>query len=130
MFPLLSMPIMAHHAGLYDYTDFTQKMKAELPVGIGVGKPLDVKLDMPKGVDWQPQDFHHLTRVLYSCLVDADFLDTEELYSCLSLCSPINLRYAANCIIYATVSLCWTRYRCCRPNIPNNFHFSHLTGRR
>lgn len=78
MFPLLSMPIMAHHAGLYDYTDFTQKMKAELPVGIEAGKPLDVKLDMPKGVAWQPQDFHHLTRVLYSCLVDADFLDTEE----------------------------------------------------
>lgn len=78
MFPLLSMPIMAHHAGLYDYTDFIEKMKAELPVDIEVEKQLDIKLNMPKDVAWQPQDFHHLTRVLYSCLVDADFLDTEE----------------------------------------------------
>ena len=78
IFPLLSMPIMAHHAGLYDYTDFIEKMKAELPNDVETDKPLDIKLDMPKEVTWQSQDFHHLTRMLYSCLVDADYLDTEE----------------------------------------------------
>lgn len=26
----------------------------------------------------QANDFHHFSRMLYSCLVDADFLDTES----------------------------------------------------
>ena len=75
-FPLLSMPIMAHHAGLYDYTDFIKKMEAEMPTDVQSEKSM--KLEMPKDKAFNPQDFHHLVRVLYSCLVDADFLDTEE----------------------------------------------------
>ncbi len=75
-FPLLSMPIMAHHAGLYDYTDFMEKMKAEMPNGIQSEN--NIKLEMPKNKSFRPQDFHHLVRALYSCLVDADFLDAEE----------------------------------------------------
>ena len=75
-FPLLSMPIMAHHAGLYDYTDFLERMKAEMPTGIQNENCLN--LEMPKNKPFKPQDFHHLVRVLYSCLVDADFLNTEE----------------------------------------------------
>ena len=75
-FPLLSMPIMAHHAGLYDYTDFIKKMEVEMPTDVQSEKSM--KLEMPKDKAFNPQDFHHLVRVLYSCLVDADFLDTEE----------------------------------------------------
>ena len=75
-FPLLSMPIMAHHAGLYDFTDFLERMKAEMPIDIQSEK--SINLEMPKDKSYKPQDFHHLVRVLYSCLVDADFLDTEE----------------------------------------------------
>lgn len=75
-YPLLSMPIMAHHAGLYDYADFLKRMEAEMPVGILNEK--DIKLEMPKDKPYKPQDLHHLVRVLYSCLVDADFLNTEE----------------------------------------------------
>ena len=75
-FPLLSMPIMAHHAGLYDYTDFLERMKAEMPADIQSEN--SINLEMPKDKSYKPQDFHHLVRVLYSCLVDADFLDTEE----------------------------------------------------
>lgn len=75
-FPLLSMPIMSHHAGLYDYTDFLERMKAEMPADIQSEN--SINLEMPKDKSYKPQDFHHLVRVLYSCLVDADFLDTEE----------------------------------------------------
>ena len=74
--PLLSMPIMAHHAGLYDYTDFIKRMEAELPTDIKCENSMN--LVMPKDKSFMPQDVHHLVRVLYSCLVDADFLDTEE----------------------------------------------------
>ena len=75
-YPLLSMPIMAHHAGLYDYTDFIKKMEVEIPTDIQSEDC--IKLKMPLDKEYRPQDFHHLVRVLYSCLVDADFLDTEE----------------------------------------------------
>ena len=70
-YPLLSMPIMAHHAGLYDYTDFLERMKAEMPTDIQNENCLN--LEMPKNKSFKPQDFHHLVRVLYSCLVDANF---------------------------------------------------------
>lgn len=76
-FPLLSMAIMAHHAGLYDFGDFIEKMKKDIPMNIQYDMPSNVKLKIPKDKIGHPQDFHHLVRVLYSCLVDADFLDTE-----------------------------------------------------
>lgn len=78
-FPLLSMPIMAHHAGLYDFGDFMEKVKADIPVDIQCDNPADIELTMPKDKVWHSQDMHHLVRVLYSCLVDADFLDAEDL---------------------------------------------------
>lgn len=77
-FPLLSMPIMAHHAGLYDFGDFMEKMKADIPINIQCDNPADIELKIPKDKVLHSQDMHHLVRVLYSCLVDADFLDTEE----------------------------------------------------
>lgn len=77
-FPLLSMPIMAHHAGLHDFGDFMEKMKTDIPVDIQCDDPSNVELKMPKDKVWHSRDMHHLVRVLYSCLVDADFLDTEE----------------------------------------------------
>lgn len=75
-FPLLSMPIMAHHAGLYDYSDFIKRMEVNMPTDIQ--NVNSMKLEMPKDKTFRPQDCHHLVRILYSCLVDADFLDTEK----------------------------------------------------
>ena len=85
------MPIMAHHAGLYDYADFLKRMEAEVPVGILNEK--DIKLEMPKDKPYKPQDLHHLVRVLYSCLVDADFRIQETIRQILNA-MKINLLYS------------------------------------
>ncbi|MBR6105137.1 MAG: CRISPR-associated helicase Cas3' [Paludibacteraceae bacterium] len=76
--PLLVNPIMGHHRGLYDYTDLIEELNKTIPAEVKVNS-LNIKLALPEHVKtWQPKDFHHLTRMLYSCLVDADYLDTES----------------------------------------------------
>jgi CRISPR-associated endonuclease/helicase Cas3 len=77
LYPLLSSVIIAHHRGLYDYGDFEQKMKNEIPKDVDI-KDLNVKPDFTHNLNLLKEDIHHLFRVLYSCLVDADFLDTES----------------------------------------------------
>lgn len=77
-YPILSMPIMAHHAGLYDYADFNKRMEQEILDDIKCDDLIAINIKMPTNKVWKQQDFHHLIRVLYSCLVDADFLDTEQ----------------------------------------------------
>ena len=77
IYPLLSYPIMGHHAGLYDYEDFEQKMEDVIPEEVKV-EPLNILLESPKGLNIEKHDFHHIIRMLYSCLVDADYLDTER----------------------------------------------------
>lgn len=72
---LMDNALMGHHRGLYDDDDMKQVMKMEVPNDVNVEK-IDVRLEIPKLE--KPQDIHHLERMLYSCLVDADYLDTEE----------------------------------------------------
>lgn len=78
VYPFLSLPIMSHHAGLYDFTDFMEKMRRAMPEDVKYKEIPKVELDIPKDKDWKQQDLHHLVRVLYSSLVDADYLDTEN----------------------------------------------------
>ena len=74
----LSNPIMGHHAGLYDYGDFEAQMQRPLPLEIN-SEWQNVKLTVPSRLSsLNAFDFHHFIRLLYSCLVDADFLDTER----------------------------------------------------
>ena len=73
--PLIAQPIAGHHRGLYDYCDYVEEMKR--------GIPKDVRLDAPTPIQdnklpkMERYDLHHFIRLLFSCLVDADSLDTE-----------------------------------------------------
>lgn len=76
---LIGNPIMGHHRGLYDYIDIEKEEKESVPMEVTT--PDALLLSYPSwfqnGV-LQPKDFHHIERILYSCLVDADYLDTER----------------------------------------------------
>ncbi|MES2772104.1 MAG: CRISPR-associated endonuclease Cas3'', partial [Pseudomonadota bacterium] len=84
---VLAYLIASHHAGLYDYTDLASRLqqddsRAELNEALAAQPPADI-LDhskftlslqhIPGGKD----GFALWVRLLFSCLVDADFLDTE-----------------------------------------------------
>lgn len=67
--------IVSHHTGLHDSDELEEILKKNLPREINADVE-KLTLDKPT---FHPvkEDFHHLARVLYSCLVDADYLDTE-----------------------------------------------------
>lgn len=67
--------IVSHHTGLHDYDEIEGILNQDIPaeVNIDIGKE---KLNVP-AFKIQTNDFHHLARMMFSCLVDADFLDTE-----------------------------------------------------
>lgn len=71
----LTNQIISHHTGLHDSDELDKKLCKEIPQEIDthINK---IKLNRPPA-NIAPNDFHHLARMLYSCLVDADFLDTE-----------------------------------------------------
>ena len=72
---LFANQIAGHHAGLYDYCELEQKLQTEFPEDVC---PVTEKYPLDR-MQFQlvREDMHHLSRMLYSCLVDADFLDTE-----------------------------------------------------
>ncbi|MCF0165875.1 MAG: CRISPR-associated endonuclease Cas3'', partial [Bacteroidales bacterium] len=82
-YPMATFPILGHHAGMCDYTSLKEYMEKEIPS----------EVDCNMGFNEPPMDFfvknnllsldkqkfiHHVERMLFSCLVDADFLDTER----------------------------------------------------
>ena len=85
---LLSNQILSHHTGLHDYID-AEKIIAErkrLPSEISkenIGMDKALMLDELRNSPFfklrvDKKHFHHLSRMLFSCLVDADRLDTER----------------------------------------------------
>ena len=73
--PLIAQPIAGHHRGLYDYCDYIEEIKRELPKDVMIEAAIPYKY--PKLSKMEQYDLHHLVRMLFSCLVDADSLDTE-----------------------------------------------------
>jgi CRISPR-associated endonuclease/helicase Cas3 len=99
----LAFIIAGHHAGLADKTDLDSRLAskhfllAPALVGVGAGLP-----DPPKPVapdflrtagpdkDEQKRRYELWVRMLYSTLVDADFLDTEQFHEgCSARAKPI-----------------------------------------
>lgn len=73
----LSNPIAGHHGGLYDL-DELEKMLSERSLPPNVSKIIpDISMPLPKQ-KLLPRDSAHICRMLFSCLVDADWLDTER----------------------------------------------------
>lgn len=93
---ILAAIIAAHHAGLADGTDLVRRMEAfkgsvpagweahsgPLPPGVAL-KPEHPFVQDSGNKDFKIQGFSvsFLFRMLFSCLVDADFLETERFYT-------------------------------------------------
>lgn len=72
---LIENALMGHHRGLYDDDERRQILRGrDIPNDVTV-EPITARLTLPR-LD-NPRDIHHLVRMLYSSLVDADYLDTE-----------------------------------------------------
>ncbi len=72
----LSNSIAGHHRGLYNVDELELTLNEILPKEISQSLP-DGKLPLPK-FRMAPEDASHIGRMLFSCLVDADWLDTEN----------------------------------------------------
>ena len=71
---LIDNVLAGHHRGLYDDDELQVLLKDAIPSDVTV-TPINTSLLLPRL--GKPSDIHHLIRMLYSCLVDADYLDTE-----------------------------------------------------
>ena len=72
----IAQPIAGHHRGLYDYCDYVEVTKTDIPNDVTLDETLPYTF--PKLTQLKPSDLHHFVRMLFSCLVDADSLDTES----------------------------------------------------
>lgn len=103
---VLAYGIAGHHAGLAngkgegERTSLADRLSADLPPLEAVWEreiELPTTLSMPAGFRYygenrlqakerQPFQLSFLTRMLFSCLVDADFIDTERFYNRVKKC--------------------------------------------
>lgn len=75
----LSPQIASHHSGLKDELYYEEMATMKLPSDVQLPKWLSTPM-LPsylKDLNLE-KDLHHLERMLFSCLVDADYLDTEQ----------------------------------------------------
>lgn len=68
--------MVSHHSGLHDTDELDSILDKKVPAEINMAVSR-TELNKPPKCENVKADFHHLARMLYSCLVDADYLDTE-----------------------------------------------------
>ena len=73
---LLSNAIVSHHTGLHDSDEMGDILSKAMPKEVN-GQMDKPNLERLPFAGFQPEELHHLVRMLFSCLVDADYLDTE-----------------------------------------------------
>lgn len=71
-----SNAIAGHHRGLYNTDELVPTLTGRISEEVSQNIP-DIKLPLPK-FRFTPNEAHHISRMLFSCLVDADWLDTER----------------------------------------------------
>lgn len=75
----MSNAIASHHGGLYNVDELELVLKEAIPEDVSQRLP-DITLPLPKfKLDYS--NCSHISRMLFSCLVDADWLDTERFMS-------------------------------------------------
>lgn len=72
----LSNAIAGHHRGLYNIDELESELDKDIPEGVSSAIP-NHNLSLPK-FKIKQADASHVARLLFSCLVDADWLDTEQ----------------------------------------------------
>jgi len=75
-FRILPNIIAGHHRGLYDTDSLELLLQKDIPCEVSNFIP-DLRIERPNNL-LKPKDLSHLTRILFSCLTDADYLDTEK----------------------------------------------------
>lgn len=68
--------IISHHSGLHDTDEVDCAIEKPLPKGVDADVD-KIALKAPS-IKCNNNNFNHLARALFSCLVDADYLDTEQ----------------------------------------------------
>lgn len=88
---LLGYAIAGHHAGMADWPELERRLSIDHPLETYVGWQAHSGVPPAAGILRPTARFDHnaqkgfsesfLTRMLFSCLVDADFLETEKFYA-------------------------------------------------